>query len=245
MRFKMAVLVLTWLIAHVTLAQGQYRFEHFSKKDGLGNDLAWSMAEDSLGYIWIQYFGTLTTFDGYNFKVYRYDENDSLRSALNFLIATLDKDDNKNIWVHPHKDNNPETLVKFNQSTAGFEKHIIDLGDAVVIERLFENNGTSVWLGTNGLGLYHHDFINRRTTRFQNLIAGHSGKKTLIEGIRDLGESLLLSTHDGIWLFDKKSKTFTRPSADPRDTSLLFSSPTRILKGNGDRKSTRLNSSHQ
>src|SRR5688572_9426619 len=86
-------------IAQFSLAQSQYRFQHFDTSDGLVDDFVLSIAQDTLGFMWFQYFAGVTRFDGYNFKVYKYDKDDSLKSSLDFLLGGLRLDQNKNIWI--------------------------------------------------------------------------------------------------------------------------------------------------
>jgi hypothetical protein len=209
-------------------AQSQYRFDHYTKKDGLGNDYAYSLAQDSLGYIWIQYFGTLTTFDGYDFNVYRNEAQDSLRSVLNFLMGTFIKDDANNIWI-PHHKPGKEVLVEYNRATDGFIKYEIDVGGNNVNRRLFESKSRSVWLGTAGGGLFRHNFSTGLMERFQNGNPKLNTNRNAITGIKNLGSSLLLSTYHGLWLFDKTRNKFSRPSCNPADSVILYSPFTRIL----------------
>jgi hypothetical protein len=111
-------------VVQFSLAQSEYRFQHFTTKDGLADDFAWTIKQDSLGYIWIQYYGGLTRFDGHNFKVYKYDKDDSRRSSLDFLVGGLSQDKQKNIWVtqHGHPQRPPLTLARYDRKTDGFVK---------------------------------------------------------------------------------------------------------------------------
>ena len=70
-------------------AQGQYRFQLFDKSDGLADNYASYIIQDSLGFIWIQNPGALTRYDGHDFKVYKYDPGDSSRAALDFVLGAL------------------------------------------------------------------------------------------------------------------------------------------------------------
>src|SRR5688572_19951539 len=138
-------LITTLLFSQVVLAQAQYRFEHYSKKDGLGNDFVKSLAQDSLGYIWMLYFGTLTSFDGYNFKVYRHDAKTSLRSTLDFPMGTLFIDKASNIWVVPNEPWQTPMVVKFEGKTDGFTKYDIDMGKLRTGRVTFESE-KSAWV---------------------------------------------------------------------------------------------------
>jgi ligand-binding sensor domain-containing protein len=66
-------------------AQSNYRFRHFDSDDGLPSKVFSAVRQDSLGFIWTFHndglsSGGLTRFDGFNFKVYDHDPDDSLSS---------------------------------------------------------------------------------------------------------------------------------------------------------------------
>ena len=100
----------------ISIAQSQYRFQHYDNKDGLADDFVWSIAQDSLGHMWFQYYGGLTRYDGNSFKAYKYDKEDQRRSALNFILGRINTDPNKMVWITMHhgNPNSPYTLVKIN-----------------------------------------------------------------------------------------------------------------------------------
>ena len=144
--------------AQFTFAQSEYHFEHYSKKDGRGNDFSYNLAQDSLGYIWTRYFGALTSYDGYNFKVYSYDAKDSLRSNLNLLLGPFHNDDDNNIWITQHKPPKVETLLKYDRKTDGFVKYKIGLKGAGLTCIQFEKHGSYAWIGSYDSALFGYDF---------------------------------------------------------------------------------------
>lgn len=79
-------------------AQHQFRFDHFSIKDGLSQNTVQCALQDSEGYYW---FGTqdgLNRYDGYTVKVYRHDREDTNTLSDNFILTLLEGEDG-NIWV--------------------------------------------------------------------------------------------------------------------------------------------------
>jgi ligand-binding sensor domain-containing protein len=124
------VTVATLFMAQPNFAQSSYRFQHFGTKDGLEDDFVLSIAQDSLGYMWFQYFAGMTRFDGYNFKVYKYDRDDSLRSSLDFLLGGLRVDANRNIWVTKFGKamSSYLTLARYDRETDGFIKIAVLFG---------------------------------------------------------------------------------------------------------------------
>jgi signal transduction histidine kinase/DNA-binding response OmpR family regulator/ligand-binding sensor domain-containing protein len=223
--FTIAIL---FLFVQLCFSQPQHRFRHYSKKDGLANDFAWTLVQDSLGYIWVQYYGGLSRFDGYNFKVYKYDPEDTLRSALNFVLGALLIDPSGNLWITEHRPGNvaktgPYTLVRYDRKSDGFVKYEIDIQGAMPGFVSFDKDSSQVWIGTTNNGLFNFDFQSGKTTNYAHRRSDGKSPYQLWGG-RDLSHSLLLATDVGLWEFDKTLKTFHRPKCDPKDSSSLFHS---------------------
>lgn len=77
---------------------GQSYLRNFQVEDGLSNNTVFCTAQDQHGFLW---FGTkdgLNRFDGYSFKVFRNDPNDSLSLGDNF-IRSLFIDKTNSLYV--------------------------------------------------------------------------------------------------------------------------------------------------
>ncbi|MFC6103069.1 ligand-binding sensor domain-containing protein [Olivibacter domesticus] len=75
-----------------------YYFKHYQVENGLSNNAVICSLQDSKGFMW---FGTrdgLNRFDGYTFKVFRHDTNDSLSIGHNY-IHSLFEDKQGKIWA--------------------------------------------------------------------------------------------------------------------------------------------------
>ena len=146
----------TLLFVQSGFAQSQYRFQNYDASDGLAYDFVYTMAQDSLGFIWTQFPGALSRFDGYKFKVYKHDPNDSSRAALDFLQGPLSVDMSGNIWFreHHHPSGHPFKLARYNQKSDSFIKFLIDIDEYNPTRIGVDTDGFSVWLGTQGGGLF-------------------------------------------------------------------------------------------
>jgi len=146
--YPLACSVILFIDLNYCFAQSQYHFQHFGTQEGLANEFAYTMAQDGQGFVWIQYYGGLSRFDGYDFKVYKHDPADSTRSALDFLLGPLIVDPMGNIWIREHKPleipNYPVTLVKYEKETDGFIKHRFDLRGASLSEITFDTQDPTV-----------------------------------------------------------------------------------------------------
>ena len=226
--------------------QSTLRFQHYNTKDGLADDLAVAIRTDSLGYGWTIHSGGLSRFDGYNFKVFQYDEHDPARSALNFNIGRILTDATGNIWItEPLFSESPQLImVKYDAKADRFVKYKINRkGSANAIGFRFENDNSRVWAGRGlGNGMFSFDFKSGETEEFMNPDSDPTRMKlqSTINAIRDFNTHLLIGTARGLWLFDKKEKKFSRPPCSPSDSTLMYES--RIvwfatLKNQKDKKS--------
>ncbi|RYG49619.1 MAG: hybrid sensor histidine kinase/response regulator, partial [Chitinophagaceae bacterium] len=107
--------ILTWLLAFAGTAGGQsFYFRHYQVENGLSNNAVICSAQDKQGFLW---FGTkdgLDRFDGYTFKIFRYDADDQGSIGSNF-IHCLYEDPNGTLWVGTENG-----LYKYNATTESF-----------------------------------------------------------------------------------------------------------------------------
>lgn len=86
------------LISLTALAQSDFRFDHYTIKDGLSQSQPFSLFQDSYGYLWIGTQDGLNRFDGNSFKVYKNDPFDSTTLTHNW-VWTVQEDDHGDLWV--------------------------------------------------------------------------------------------------------------------------------------------------
>ncbi|MGE0771338.1 MAG: triple tyrosine motif-containing protein, partial [Cyclobacteriaceae bacterium] len=213
------------------IAQAPYRFKRFSARDGLAYSQSRSIVQDTLGYIWIRHLDGLSRFDGISFKQYKYDRNDTLRSSLSILIDRVIKDRSGKIYLV-----GSNQLLRYNYQTDGFTKIEPGLDNTVLQGFEFEPDNRHLWIATFLKGIYRLDTHTGAATQYFNT---HPDKDTEalqndVNEIADLGDALLLVTIRGLWLFDKDSKTFKRPDADAKDTTLLYNRAFTSISRNED-----------
>lgn len=76
----------------------QYNIQTFTINDGLAHNDIRAIAIDSCGFLWLATWDGLSRFDGYSFKNYFHDSEDSL-SLPYFSVVDLQVDGGGNLWL--------------------------------------------------------------------------------------------------------------------------------------------------
>ena len=194
-----------------------YTVKRFTPADGLGFSHTRGITQDSLGYIWIASSGGLSSYDGYNFKVHKFDP-DTLRSDVRGGITSLSLDRAGQLWIIS------EILSKYDRTADNFIYYKPDLDLTRVLRFCFEKNGPVVWMGTFDRGLYSFNIETQKTSNYLNEHPDSLTKamRNFILGIGDRDTYLLIATQKGLWKFDKAKRIFTRPQCDPKDSAFLY-----------------------
>ena len=226
----MHVLRSAFSLAQTIVADPQYRFQHFDTKDGLPAESIQSMAQDSLGFIWFSYYGSLSRFDGYSFKTYKHDPNDTLKSLPPGTIRGMWNDPLGNLLVLVFNANT-RIIAKYDIKTDGFIKYPKPDFGGCIEDR---TDPAIQWcIRPQEKGLFSFNLKTGETIKYVNdqtdsLIEARSNS---ITDIMDHDSILLISTWEGLWRFDKKDKTFSRPSCNPADSALFYHTTFQYIEG--------------
>jgi PAS domain S-box-containing protein len=141
------------------------KFERISLDDGLSQSVVTCILQDSRGFMW---FGTqdgLNRYNGYEFKVYRYNPEDSTSIADNSIICIYENRDG-DLWIGT----DAGVLSRFDRKTERFEHHRFDSvypgTNNITVMSILEDSHeerSDLWIGTLGGGLFKFD---RREERF-------------------------------------------------------------------------------
>lgn len=81
----------------------QYNFLHLDINSGLSHNQINCFYQDKEGFLWIGTMSGLNKYDGYNFKIFRHDVNDTNTLKDNFIIS-LFEDPDGNIWINTRQE---------------------------------------------------------------------------------------------------------------------------------------------
>lgn len=153
---------LQWVAVYISLgiiyciptcfAQQNLHFDHLSLADGLSQSVVFTIFQDSRGFLWIGTQDGLNRYDGYNFKIYTHDPEDSTSLSDNHIGAIVE-DHQGNLWVGT--DNG---LNKFDRNTDQFTRFFHNPQDPQslsdnVIGSLFVDSQGILWIGGDNHGL--------------------------------------------------------------------------------------------
>ncbi|MEQ8702919.1 MAG: two-component regulator propeller domain-containing protein [Phaeodactylibacter sp.] len=79
-------------------AKAPFSIEHFTPADGLAAEKVISVAQDTMGYIWIGTQDGLHRYDGYELRLYQHDPEDSLSLSDN-IIEKIYVDQSGTLWA--------------------------------------------------------------------------------------------------------------------------------------------------
>jgi ligand-binding sensor domain-containing protein/serine phosphatase RsbU (regulator of sigma subunit) len=142
-----------------------YKFSHISVEQGLSQTVVNCIMQDQQGFMW---FGTqegLNRYDGYNFKIYKRDPQDSNSLANNFIYTIFQSKDGI-IWIGT----NGNGLDRFDPITETFTHFPYDENNPASISSnsvrfIFEDSKGQLWVGTDD-GLNIFDRATQKFTRF-------------------------------------------------------------------------------
>jgi ligand-binding sensor domain-containing protein/signal transduction histidine kinase/DNA-binding response OmpR family regulator len=148
------VLAMTSFIPH----EPKNRVKHYGIKDGLSQGVINSIVQDDQSLLWFATEDGLNRFDGYTFKIFKYDPENASSLADNF-VQNVFRDAQGTLWVSSRKgllqfDPLKETFLLFTHGTP--EKSDINETDVSYITEGAANNLWVAWYG-NGFASFNKE----------------------------------------------------------------------------------------
>ncbi len=157
----MKQIVLNTLILFAALVASaqtdQYKFRRVDISNGLSNNQVTSFLHDKTGFIWIGTSSGLNRYDGYSFKVFKNDANDTL-SIANSEVTQMFMDHEGNLWLLYHEGFNcifDPVTEKATTDHPLFHKQV-PINKQFITDMLVDRKG-NLWISNSQTGLYHYN----------------------------------------------------------------------------------------
>lgn len=202
------------------------RFEHLPPESGLSQSVVVDILQDQQGFLWFATQDGLNRYDGYEFKIFRFDPRNPAGLNSNNILS-IDIDANGVLWIGT----NSGGLNRYDPKTGQFSHYTHKPDDP---NSLTENSISAVlvdtqgmvWAGSSSSGLNRLDPASGIVTRYQNDPADPASlSSNNISGLTlGLDGALWISTFDrGLNRLEPVSGKITRYQYDPADPGSLSS----------------------
>ncbi|SOE20507.1 Two component regulator propeller [Spirosomataceae bacterium TFI 002] len=189
-------------------------FRNIGVQEGLPSEFVLSTIQDSNGFIWIGTSNGLSRFDGYGFKHYQSDYEDSTAIAGDFIYC-MEADDDGKIWIGHYE----AGLDLFNPKSGKVEKHFNEfpgpnaIPDNKITRIWLEKSKSRLWIGTSK---EHFVWYNKTKNKIEiPVLKKHPDHKTPLperNSFYDFKPNPLnkdeywMATNDGLALYNEKTQ---------------------------------------
>jgi len=193
------------------ISASKIEFDRYNIDDGLSQNTVYKVFQDSRGYIWLGTQGGLDRFNGYDFKHYEHESNDS-SSIVNGWIRTINEDENGLLWLGTLGGN----LGWFDPySEVGGVIDLYSKHPGVKKPRWISNilfHGDYIFLTTRGSGLCRYDRNDESTLWYsEDSTAKHYIKDQNFNDIVSISENEILFGDRSLITLNTKTNRYKKP----------------------------------
>lgn len=189
-----------------------YNSKGYNPANRLSNESVWSLYKDEQGTIWVgTYFGGLNYFNpDINFYNFHHLQNgEFLNKPFPVISSILEADDNS-LFLCSEGDG----LIHYNLLSKTYKVYRADtkstnsLSADNIKAAYYDKRNDELWLGTHLGGLC---LFNTKTESFSQFkqIKSEWPESRILSAVVPYKDKLLVGTHDGLFLFEKKDGSFT------------------------------------
>lgn len=204
MKNAIKILFILLLVNIQILAQNKL-FKSLTVQEGLSDEDINCIIQDKKGFLWIGTESGLNRYDGYEFKIFKYNQNDK-NSLPNNSIWSLYEDKKGNIWIGTKSGD----LVRFSPIDEKF--YTIEFANSKItdnsITSIIEDTKGDIWFGTYSNGLYRYKISNGQ---IKNWDYERDLPNTLSN---NYVTSLLVDKYGGIWATTYNGLNYINPNED-------------------------------
>jgi ligand-binding sensor domain-containing protein/signal transduction histidine kinase/DNA-binding response OmpR family regulator len=141
------------------IAQDQLNFKRLTINEGLSQNTVFCVMQDKTGFMWIGTEDGLNKYDGYDFTIYKH-ENNNPKSLSHSQVNAMLEDSKGNFWI-----GTSDGLNLFNRHTESFERVNTGNGSSDFISAIFQDSSGNLWIGTFG-GLKRYDYQSKKILNY-------------------------------------------------------------------------------
>lgn len=204
----------TWGSGLYLLTNGAKKFKNFHKgntKNGLTSNSITSITEDKNGIIWIgTFFNGLHFFDSKNQKFEKFSQKGDNGKEMNIRKVLVDSDND--LWIATNtglyviREKSRDKIESYNDALQSITKQ----SRSLIVQALFQSKDGSLWIGTNGSGLFS---LNKKTNIIERWYAPNGLKSEAVVAITEDQESnIWVSGENGLAQLQRDKKSFTNYS---------------------------------
>jgi len=188
-------------------------FNRIGTEQGLAPGNVNDIIQDSLGFIWLGTESGLCRFDGYDFKIFKNERDDTNSLSFNHVFSLL-KGENGILWIGTLGGG----LNKFNSKTGSFKRYLHDENNSNsisnnIVFKVLKDSKNRIWISTLGGGL---NLFDPDTELFRSYLHDPENPKSISSNIvstiyEDSNGEMWVGTFDnGLNLFIEESADFKR-----------------------------------
>lgn len=237
MKSLLLPLLCLFLSCQIWASSPSLRFEDIGRKDGLSQVVVLDILQDKQGFMWFATQDGLNRYDGYDFVVYRNDENNPDSLSANY-VTKMFQDSNGFLWLTTRNG-----LNRYNPVTDKFTRFYHDIHNPNSLSSnwtygVMEDRFGRIWIGTYDAGI---NIYNPQTDVFTSLKHDSSDNTTLSnDGIYDIfmdtsGDIWVATRDGGVNRYNIDKETFTRFEYDSTNPgSISHNKVYKIFQGADD-----------
>ncbi|MGB5434979.1 MAG: two-component regulator propeller domain-containing protein [Maribacter sp.] len=193
--------IVVWAICSLWLqsatSQNQISFRQLSVKNGLSQNSAISITQDSTGYLWIATQDGLNKYDGREFNIHPFKYLDVTKTKYSNL-GKIYRDKEGGLWTVPLD----KKLYKLNP-----QKNIFEIFPGLEdVSVLFQDEDLTYWVGTYSNGLYRFD---PKTGSPKKVLSGKEFNGPIYNISNDPKGNVFIATNGLLIEFNKISQSFS------------------------------------
>ncbi len=198
------------------LMAGSNIFKHYDSEGynnrQLSNESVWALLKDNQGTIWVgTYFGGINYFNpDINFYTFHNLQNGAFLNKPFPIISNIVEDETGNLYLCSEGNG----LIYYNVTTKTYKIFKADENNPNSltndnIKAAYLNHQTKeLWLATHLGGLCVLNTATGRFKQYKDIKPGWS-QTNILSSIQPYGANLLIGTHGGLFLFDRKTEKFS------------------------------------